>query len=102
MDSAFPAVISLASGYGNFPVPPAAREQGAQALAADPLPVSPTAGLPELREAIAARLRQRGSTVAAGQVVVTPGAKPALFAVLSGLLRPGDEVLLPTPNWFGF
>ena len=35
-------------------------------------------------------------------VVVTPGAKAALFALLKTVLRPGDEVLLPTPNWFGF
>ena len=95
-------VISLASGYGDFPMPPAARERATQALTADLLLVSPTAGLPELREAIAARLRQQGAKVTAEQVVVTPGAKPALLAVLSSLLRPGDEVLLPTPNWFGF
>ncbi|WP_190242703.1 pyridoxal phosphate-dependent aminotransferase [Hymenobacter lapidiphilus] len=35
-------------------------------------------------------------------MVITPGAKAALFALLKTVLRPGDEVLLPTPSWFGF
>jgi aspartate aminotransferase len=59
--------------------------------------------LPELREAIAARYRRRGAaTVTAAQVLITPGSKVGIFALLSELLTPGDEVLLPTPNWFGF
>jgi len=68
-----------------------------------PLPISPAAGLPELREALAARYRERGAAqVTSAQVVVTAGAKSGLFAVLSEMLAPGDEVLVPTPNWFGF
>ncbi len=98
--------ISLASGYGNFAVPPLALAAAEAALAearpAAPLPVSPAAGLPALREALAARYRQRGAAVAPDQVVVTAGAKSGLFALLSEVLFPGDEVLLPTPNWFGF
>ncbi|WP_426060146.1 pyridoxal phosphate-dependent aminotransferase [Hymenobacter sp. B1770] len=100
--------ISLASGYGNFAVPPVALEAAAQALAnvqqhKAPLAVSPAAGLPELREALAQRYQQRGATtITAEQVVVTTGAKTGLFALLSEMLRPGDDVLMPTPNWFGF
>ena len=98
--------LSLASGYGNFAVPEVALAAATAALAAGhsaPLDVSPIAGLPELREALAARYRQRGATgLTAEQVVVTSGAKTALFALLCELLQPGDDVLLPTPNWFGF
>ncbi|MDO7853874.1 pyridoxal phosphate-dependent aminotransferase [Hymenobacter convexus] len=100
--------ITLASGYGNFAVPEVALAAAAQALATArqrnaPLPVSPAAGLPELREALAQRYRQRGAaSTSADQVVVTNGAKTGLFALLSEMLAPGDEVLLPTPNWFGF
>ncbi|GAA4013118.1 pyridoxal phosphate-dependent aminotransferase [Hymenobacter fastidiosus] len=101
MEPSFPTCISLASGYGDFPTPAVALARAARALAGQ-LPLSPIQGLPELRDALAARFRRQGATVAAEQVVVTPGAKPALFAVLKALLRPGDEVLLPTPNWFGF
>ena len=101
-------MLSLASGYGNFAVPAVALAAADEALRAaqqhgQPLPVSPAAGLPELREALARRYRQRGATtVTSEQVLVTAGAKTGLFALLSEMLRPGDEVLLPTPNWFGF
>ncbi|UOQ99576.1 pyridoxal phosphate-dependent aminotransferase [Hymenobacter sp. 5317J-9] len=103
-----PATVSLASGYGNFAVPEVALRAANAALAAAhsqhaPLAVAPPAGLPELREALAQRYRQRGApAVTAEQVVVTSGAKTALFAVLSEVLTPGDDVLMPTPNWFGF
>lgn len=100
-------VLSLASGYGHFAVPRVALAAATEALAcagqrAEPLEVSPAAGLPALREALAARYRRRGAAITAEQVLVTSGAKTGLFAVLSELLRPGDDVLLPTPNWFGF
>ena len=99
---------SLASGYGNFAVPAVALE-AAQAALADaqtqgaPLLVAPAAGLPELREALAARYRRRGAAgLTAAQVLVTGGAHSGLFALMSELLGPGDDVLLPTPNYFGF
>ncbi|RYU77169.1 pyridoxal phosphate-dependent aminotransferase [Hymenobacter persicinus] len=99
----FPDLISLASGYGDFPVPAVALAAAGPTLTAQgQLPVSPIQGLPALREALAARYRAQGARVTAEQVVVTLGAKPALFALLKTLLQPGDEVLLPTPNWFGF
>ena len=101
-------MVSLASGYGDFAVPAVALEAALAVLAEAgqhhaPLAVSPAAGLPALREALAARYRQRGATaLTAEQVLVTAGAKTGLFALLSEMLHPGDEVLLPTPNWFGF
>ncbi|HEX2738311.1 MAG TPA: pyridoxal phosphate-dependent aminotransferase, partial [Acidimicrobiia bacterium] len=61
---------------------------------------SPTPGLPELREAIAAKTRRdSGFEVAADQVLVTNGGKHAVFNTLQVLLNPGDEVLLPAPYW---
>ncbi|HYY81700.1 MAG TPA: pyridoxal phosphate-dependent aminotransferase, partial [Actinomycetes bacterium] len=61
---------------------------------------TPTAGLPELREAIAAKTRRdSGYVVAPGQVVVTNGGKQALFQAFAALLDPGDEALLPAPYW---
>ena len=100
--------LSLASGYGDFAVPEVAMRAATAAFRSTlaqgrPLPVAPAGGLPALRQALAARYRRRGAAgITAGQVVVTAGAKTALFALLSELLRPGDDVLLPTPNWFGF
>ena len=101
-------LLSLASGYGHFAVPAVALAAATAALAtagqlAEPLAVAPAAGLPALRAALAARYRRRGAgAVEAENVLVTAGAKTGLFAVLSELLQPGDDVLLPTPNWFGF
>lgn len=96
-------LISLASGYGSFLPPPEVISQVANLLHAGRLPVSPVEGLPALREAIAATYQHpEGPPITPANVVVTPGTKAALFALLRAVLRPGDEVLLPTPNWFGF
>ncbi|WP_210116314.1 pyridoxal phosphate-dependent aminotransferase [Hymenobacter fodinae] len=91
--------ISLASGYGNFAVPAVAAEAAIRSISSGTLPVSDAAGLPALREALAQGYQR---PITATQVVVTPGAKSALFALFKTLLRPQEEVLLPTPNWFGF
>jgi aspartate aminotransferase len=59
-----------------------------------------TAGIYELREAIAGYLNNRyGSDVTHSEVIVTPGAKTALFLALSAYLREGDEVLVPEPSF---
>ena len=100
--------VSLASGYGNFAVPEVALAAAQEALAQAqqqqaPLAVSPIAGLPALRQALAHRYQQRGAAaVTAEHVVVTSGAKTGLFALFSEMLEPGADVLMPTPNWFGF
>src|SRR5690606_8046803 len=61
---------------------------------------TPAAGLPELREAIAAKTaRDSGYEVEAAQVLVTNGGKHAVFNAFLTLLDPGDEVLLPAPYW---
>ena len=61
---------------------------------------SPAGGLPELKEAIAAKTRRdSGYEVAANQVIVTNGGKHAIYDAFTSLLDPGDEVLLPAPYW---
>ena len=58
------------------------------------------AGLPELREAIAAKtLRDSGYEVKPSQVLVTNGGKQAVYQAFATILDPGDEVLLPAPYW---
>ena len=60
----------------------------------------PPAGIPALKEAIAAKtLRDSGYEVAAGQVLVTNGGKQALYNTFATLLDPGDEAILPAPYW---
>ncbi|MBS1848312.1 MAG: pyridoxal phosphate-dependent aminotransferase [Actinobacteria bacterium] len=61
---------------------------------------TPAAGIPELREAIAAKtLRDSGYAVGAEQVLVTNGGKHAISNAFDALIDPGDEVLLPAPYW---
>jgi aspartate/methionine/tyrosine aminotransferase len=61
---------------------------------------SPSAGLPELRAAIAEKTaRDSGYQVKPEQVLVTNGGKQAVYEAFATLIDPGDEVLLPTPYW---
>jgi aspartate aminotransferase len=94
-------VIGFGAGEPDFPTPPAVVA-AAEAACADPRNprYSPAAGLPELREAIAAKtLRDSGLEISAGQVLVTNGGKQAVFQAFATLIDPGDEVLLPAPYW---
>ncbi|MBW3128754.1 pyridoxal phosphate-dependent aminotransferase [Hymenobacter profundi] len=97
-------LVSLASGYGPYPTPAVAVEAAMAALRSNrALPVSAAEGQPELRAALASHYRQRGAThVTPEHVVVTPGGKAGLLTLLQAVLQPGDEVLVPTPAWFGF
>ena len=94
-------VIAFGAGEPDFPTPGYIVE-AAQRACADPRfhKYSPAPGLPELREAIAAKTRRdSGFEVAASQVIVTAGGKHAVYEAFATLLDPGDEVLLPTPYW---
>ncbi|HZD01909.1 MAG TPA: pyridoxal phosphate-dependent aminotransferase [Actinomycetes bacterium] len=94
-------VIAFGAGEPDFPTP-AHIVAAAQAACREPRfhRYSPTAGLPELREAIAAKTaRDSGLQVRPSQVLVTNGAKHALYNAFATLLDPGDEVLLPSPYW---
>ncbi|MFL6073658.1 MAG: pyridoxal phosphate-dependent aminotransferase [Mycobacteriales bacterium] len=94
-------VIGFGAGEPDFPTPDHIVEA---AVAACRVPrfhkYTPAAGLPELREAIAAKTaRDSGYQVKAGQVLVTNGGKQAVYEAFAVLCDPGDEVLLPTPYW---
>jgi len=94
-------VISFAAGEPDFPTPPHIVE-AALAAVEDPRNhrYTPAAGLPDMREAIAAKtLRDSGLEVPPSRVLVTNGGKQAVYQAFATLLDPGDEVLLPTPYW---
>ena len=97
-------VIGFGAGEPDFPTPEHIVA-AAQEACADPVMhnYSPTAGLPELREAIAmSNARDHGYQVDPSQVLVTNGGKHALFDVFETLIDPGDEVLLPAPFWVSY
>jgi aspartate aminotransferase len=94
-------VIGFGAGEPDFPTPEAIVE-AAVAACRDPAThkYTPTAGLPELRSAIAAKTaRDSGLAVEAAQVLVTNGGKQAIYNTFATLLDPGDEVLVPAPYW---
>jgi aspartate/methionine/tyrosine aminotransferase len=94
-------VISFGAGEPDFPTP-AHIVEAAVAACRDPKNhrYSPAGGLPELKEAIAAKTRRdSGYEVLPGQIVVTNGGKHAVYNTFEALLNPGDEVLLPAPYW---
>ncbi len=94
-------VIGYGVGEPDFPTPVHIVEAAAKACY-DPVnyKYTPAAGLPELREAIAAKtMRDSGLEVKASQVLVTNGGKHAVFSAFMSVLNPDDEVLIPAPYW---
>ncbi len=94
-------VIVFGAGEPDFPTPDYIVA-AAQRAAADPKfhKYTQTAGLPELRAAVAAKtMRDSGYDVSPGQVLITNGGKQAVFQSFAALLDPGDEVLVPAPYW---
>jgi aspartate aminotransferase len=94
-------VIGFGAGEPDFPTPQPVVD-AAIAACSDPKNhrYTPAAGLPELRDAIAAKTaRDSGWSVEARQVLVTNGGKQAVYEAFATLVDPGDEVLLPAPYW---
>ncbi|AWN22875.1 aspartate aminotransferase [Deinococcus irradiatisoli] len=96
-------VISLSVGEPDFDTPPHVVAAAKAALDAGKTRYTQVGGIPELREAIAAKLqRENGLSYAPEAVIVTSGAKQALFNALFALIDPGDEVLIPSPFWVSY
>jgi aspartate/methionine/tyrosine aminotransferase len=93
------SVIHLEIGEPDFPTPAHIVEAGVRALRDGLTTYTQSAGIPELREAIAAASTARGVAATPDNVLVTPGSKQMLFLTLQALLEPGDEVLVPDPAY---
>jgi len=94
-------VIGFGAGEPDFPTP-AFIVEAAVAAAKDPANhrYTPAAGLPALREAIAAKtLRDSGYKIDPSNTLVTNGGKQAVFQAFAAILDPGDECILPAPYW---
>src|SRR5215210_5752702 len=93
-------IIHLEIGEPDFDTPSHIVEAGCRALRGGETHYTPTAGIPELRAAIAADVaRSRRIAVDPEQVVVTPGGKPIMFFAILALVDEGDEVLVPNPSF---
>jgi aspartate aminotransferase/aminotransferase len=95
-----PDAIRLDVGQPNFRTPDHISEAGKAAIDAGHTYYTPTAGLIQLREAVAEKMgRVNGVKVTAEQVACATGGCGALAAALGATTQPGDEVLLPDPGW---
>lgn len=97
-------VLNLSVGQPDFTTPTAIKSATIAAIQANEVDgYTATAGILPLRQAIVDRLSQTQQvTVTPQQVVVTTGAKMALYALFQVLLDPGDAVLLPAPYWVSY
>ncbi|MGO4921742.1 pyridoxal phosphate-dependent aminotransferase [Bifidobacterium choerinum] len=97
-------VVGFGAGEPNFATPQEIVAVAAEAVV-DPknYKYTPTAGLPELRAAIADKtLRDSGYEVKPEQVVVTNGGKQGVYEAMQLILNDGDEVIIPTPYWTSY
>ena len=100
LEAAGRSIIHLEVGQPDVAAPDHVMRAGVGAIEAGHTRYGPPAGLPALRQAIAEDAgRRRGIEVKASQVVIGPGAKPALFFPTLALVRRGDEVIHPDPGF---
>lgn len=105
MDAAWarPNVLHLEVGQPDFATPAHVIAAAHEAAVAGHTGYTPTAGIPELRTALADKIKLRnGFSVDPGQIVLGNGGGQAIYATLTALTDPGDEILLPDPAWPNF
>ena len=96
-------VIDMGVGEPDFDTPKNIVEAGCNSIRMGETRYAPTAGITELRRAIADKLaRENNLHVTADDVTVTPGAKMAVFAGIQALLQEGDECVLIGPSWVSY
>ena len=96
-------ILSFNLGEPDFNTPSNIIEAAEKALKSGKTHYAPAAGIPELRDAIAAKLKNDNKLDATGkQVLVTPGAKQAVFYVAFSLLEEGDEAIIFDPGWVSY
>ncbi len=94
------SIVHLEIGEPDFDTPAFIRQAAVRALDEGFTHYGPSAGLPEVREAIASFItRDRGLPTTPDQVVVTPGGKPVLTFAIMACINPGDEVIVPDPGF---
>jgi aspartate aminotransferase len=96
-------VAGFVAGEPDFDTPEFIKQAAIDSLKAGFTKYTPTAGIPELREAICAKLqRDNQLTYAPDQVLVSVGAKHSLYNIFQALLNEGDEVIIFTPYWVSY
>ena len=96
-------VLDFALGEPDFDTPRNIQEAAFRAIRTGQTHYTPPAGIPELREALAALYSdQQGLPTKGAQVVVSNGAKHSIHNALMAVCGPGDEVIIPAPYWVSY
>ncbi|MEO1137551.1 MAG: pyridoxal phosphate-dependent aminotransferase [Pseudomonadota bacterium] len=96
-------VISLGAGEPDFDTPDFVKESAIKAIRNGKTKYTPVDGIPELKEAIAAKFkRDNDLSYEPAQINVSPGGKAVLYNALVATLNPGDEVIIPAPYWVSY
>jgi aspartate aminotransferase len=95
-------VVDLSVGEPDFPTPENVVEAGKAALDAGKTGYTPSNGIPALKEAIVEKLDGDGLDYTTDEIIVTPGAKQALYETFQTLVDDGDEVVLLDPAWVSY
>lgn len=96
-------VITLSIGEPDFNTPEAIKDEAKNAIDNNKTHYTPVSGLPELREAIAEKLkRDNNLDYDVDQIIVSNGAKQSIANVVLCLINPGDEVIIPSPYWVSY
>ncbi len=93
-------IISMSLGEPDFPTPDAIKAAAKQAVDDNFSHYGPVLGIPSLRQAIANSVPNR--VYGPNDIIVSVGAKQALFHVIMAMVNPGDEVIIPTPSWVSY
>lgn len=95
-----PGCIGLTIGEPDFTTPESIKQKAVAALADDKTHYADGNGLPELRAAIAEfEKKQNGLNYDPDEIIVTAGATEAIYSAMTAILEPGDEVILPLPDF---
>ncbi|GGL61237.1 pyridoxal phosphate-dependent aminotransferase [Halocalculus aciditolerans] len=95
-------VVDLSVGEPDFPTPENIVDAAEDAMEAGHTGYAPSNGVPELKDAIAEKLQGDGLAYESDQIIVTPGAKQALYETFQALVDEGDEVVLMDPAWVSY
>jgi aspartate aminotransferase len=96
-------IIGFGAGEPDFDTPDFVKEAAIKALNEGKTKYTPSAGIIELREAIAEKLKERNNIeYSPSEIVVTPGAKMGLYEIFAAILNVGDEVIVPAPYWVSY
>lgn len=96
-------VIGLGAGEPDFNTPQHIIEAAVRSMNEGQTKYTPSAGLPKLKEEIAAKLkRDHGLDYKASEIIVASGAKHALYTLFQAILDEGDEVIVPIPYWVSY